>query len=70
MPLRKSLLQRLQLGQLMSSNIHKPSELEPIEDTASEPRNWDTINIYKLESIEDMPSEPKNWDTSDITKYS
>ena len=48
------------MGQLMSSNIHKPSE----------PKNQDTINIHKLESIEDMPSEPKNWDTTKVTKYS
>ena len=60
MPLKKNPPQRLELGQMTSPNIHKPSE----------PKNWDTINIHKLESIETTSSEPKTWDTIDVTKYS
>ena len=47
MSLRKSLLQRLELGQLMSPNIHKPPELKLIEAMPSEPKNWDTSDVTK-----------------------
>ena len=73
MPLKKSTAKAIELGKLMSPNIYKPPELEPIKDMPPEPKNWDTIIIHKPpepELIQAPPPEPKIWDTPDVTKYS
>ena len=48
MPLRKSLSWRLELGQLMSPNIHKSSEPEPIKGTPSEPKDLGHFWCHKI----------------------